>query len=115
MSPRTCFLLSAPSLAVVLLASSCTSETDPGELRDLLVEDGLVEAHIEVSGPDAEGILWATYDMREDCELQLRWDGEGEVLVLGSHTEGYFQEAPEGTTLESFDPAALTQTCDGKF
>ena len=115
MFPRTRFFLTLPILAVALLVSACSPEADPEELRDLLVDSGLAETHIDISGPDAEGILWATYAMREDCELQLKWDGEEEILVLGTHTDGYLQEAPEGATLESFDPAELTQTCDGKF
>src|SRR5690625_6527484 len=84
MFPRMRFFLTPPILAVALLVSACSPEADPGELRDLLVENGLAETHIDISGPDAEGILWATYDMREDCELQLKWDGEEEVLVLRS-------------------------------
>lgn len=115
MFPRTRFFLTLPILVVALLVFACSPEADPEELRDLLVDSGLAETHIDISGPDAEGILWATYAMREDCELQLKWNGEEEILVLGTHTDGYLQEAPEGATLESFDPAELTQTCDGKF
>lgn len=115
MFPRTRFLLSAPILAVVLLASACSSEANPGELRELLVESGLAEQHIEITGPDADGLLWVTYDIHEGCELQLKWDGEGEVLVLGTQAEGYFQEAPDGTALEGYSPTGLTRTCDGRF
>lgn len=100
---------------MAFLTAACSPEADPGELRELLMESGLAESHIEISGPDADGFLWAVYDMREDCELQLKWNGEGEVLVLGTQTEGYFQEAPEGTELESFGPADLTKTCEGEF
>src|SRR5699024_6817978 len=106
---------SAPTLAVLLLASACSSDADPEELRELLVENGLTEEHIEITGPDADGLLWVTYDIHEDCELQLKWDGEGEILVLGTHAEGYFQEAPDETALEGYSPTGLTRTCDGRF
>src|SRR5699024_6864413 len=113
--PPHAFFLTPPILAVALLVSACSPEADPGELRDLLVENGSAETHIDISDHEAEGLHRATDALRGDCELPVESDVEEEVLVLGTHTDGYLQEAPEGATLESFDPVELTQTCDGKF